>query len=232
MLFDSFHQLEENKAGARFALQDSVVKSILSYQYLTHIIRYFFEIRYGYHRAVGFKICVVRSLMFQKSTGANWFVPWHQDRTVALKDQSSYGQPFADIFQNRTVKNGVTHFDADDIIMRNMATVRIHVDDCSEADGAVEIIEGSHKWLHWRSNEDGCIDRAEKETPVLCTARRGEIHVMHPLLVHRSRKSAGTSSRQILHLECAPDNLLDVHGRNGTERLAEWAHAVPFPEET
>ncbi len=230
LLFHEFSQLDNEKPGVRFGVAGETIKAILSHGYFTHVARYFLETKFDHRNALDTKLSVIRSLMFQKSLTANWLVTWHRDRTVALKVPERVSEVLFDYFGKPTLKDGVSHYEARASIMNDIVTARIHVDSCSEEDGSLEIIEGSHKWQDWR-NDDATFQALKKKTIVtLCDAQRGDIHLMHPLLLHRSAKSNGTSKRRILHLEMAADSLLDVGGRGEASRIAEWAHAVPFPE--
>jgi ectoine hydroxylase-related dioxygenase (phytanoyl-CoA dioxygenase family) len=232
LLFREFDQLDHRQPGARFAASNGAVKSILAQRYLTDIVRYFRTTPREKQFAIRKKICVVRSILFQKTPDANWFVPWHQDRTVALKPPWTEEQVLGDLFRKPTQKDGVWHFEASHYIMNQMVTARIHVDTCTELDGILEIIEGSHKWQSWRSDDDNYSTEIKKRQPRHCVARRGDIHLMHPLLVHRSRKSTSAAMRRVLQLEMINDDVLDLSSGHGekVQRIAEWAHAIPFPD--
>lgn len=69
---------------------------------------------------------VVRGLFFDKTPEANWTVPWHQDRSIAVRDRlevEGYG-PWS-------VKAGVVHVQPPAEVLRAMLTIRIHLDDCA-----------------------------------------------------------------------------------------------------
>lgn len=75
---------------------------------------------------------VVRSLFFDKPPRANWSVPWHRDCCVAVTDASARasGLPM-------TVKCGVPHVEADPGVLREMITVRVHLDPAGRDNGAL-----------------------------------------------------------------------------------------------
>jgi Phytanoyl-CoA dioxygenase (PhyH) len=111
---------------------------------------------------------------FDKSSGANWFVPWHQDR-------AEDGQERAVAQLERTV------------------ALRVHLDDCDENSGPLEVIPGSH--LAGRLDADAIAVQAAVTTPLLCLTVRGDILAMRPLLIHRSQRARAPTIRRVLHLE-------------------------------
>src|SRR5688572_451281 len=74
---------------------------------------------------------VVRGIYFDKHKDANWKVAWHQDMTIAVRERievEGYG-PWS-------VKAGIHHAQPPVSILENMLTVRLHLDDTNEANGA------------------------------------------------------------------------------------------------
>lgn len=61
----------------------------------------------------------VRALVFNKSTDANWVVPWHQDRVIAVKDRHKVAG-----YKNWTKKSGVWHVEPPEEILENMVFAR------------------------------------------------------------------------------------------------------------
>lgn len=113
---------------------------------------------------------------FDKRPGTNWFVPWHQDR--------------AEDGQDRPVT----------VLERTLA-LRIHLDDCSEDSGPLEVIPRSH--TQGRLEADA-IARAVAETPpLLYLAARGDILALRPLLLHRSQRANRPTARRVIHIEYA-----------------------------
>ena len=95
-----------------------------------------------------------------------------------------------------------------------MLAVRIHLDDCNADNGALRVIPGSHKCGFL---SDSQIQQFPKATATTCAARRGEAILMRPLLLHSSSPAKVPSSRRVVHLEFAADEL-----PNGIE----WQHRV------
>lgn len=146
----------------------------------------------------------VRSLLFDKRADANWNVAWHRDTTIAVKERietPGYG-PWS-------VKDGAHHVRPRVRVLANMVTLRIHLDDCDETNGALRVVPGSHRLS--ASVADGLDDPLDMDwcqrASVVCPASAGSVLVMRPLLLHASRKATAVGRRRVLHLEFAADAL-------------------------
>lgn len=143
---------------------------------------------------------LVRIIAFDKRPEANWFVPWHQDRTIAVRNKHE-----APGFTKWTVKDGAVHVEPPIEILQQMVTLRLHLDSCDDDSGPLEVFPGSHR--------DGAHSKVEIETlaaiklATLCLADRGDALVMRPLLVHRSKRARRINQRRVLHLEYCADPL-------------------------
>src|SRR5579859_4962571 len=82
----------------------------------------------------------VRGLLFDKSPGANWKVAWHQDLSIAVKKRVE-----VEGFGPWSEKAGVVHVQPTVRVLEDMVTVRLHLDDCSEDNGPLQVLPGSHK---------------------------------------------------------------------------------------
>jgi Phytanoyl-CoA dioxygenase (PhyH) len=120
---------------------------------------------------------------FDKSAGANWFVPWHQDRA----------------------ENGVERSVAE---LERMVALRIHLDDCDESAGPLEVIPASHG--QGRLDADAIAARVASLPSRLCLAVRGDILAMRPLLIHRSQRASKPAARRVLHIEYTADLALST----------------------
>jgi hypothetical protein len=142
----------------------------------------------------------VRTILFDKTGAANWAVPWHQDRTIAVNRRAALAG-----FRHWTVKGGVTHVEPPIELLENMVTLRIHLDPADADRVALQVLPGSHRLGRLTRPE---IQALAKRTPgLLCTAEAGDIVVMRPLLVHRSGKASHPGRRRVLHLELSADQL-------------------------
>jgi ectoine hydroxylase-related dioxygenase (phytanoyl-CoA dioxygenase family) len=149
----------------------------------------------------------VRSIYFDKSPDTNWLVPWHQDLSIALRARAEvpgYG-PWS-------MKEGVPHVQPPVELLEQMLTVRIHLDDADESNGALRVLPGSHRMGLLSSQS---IQRLRVEqSDVVCTASAGDALLMRPLLLHASGKSTSARHRRVLHIEYAAFDLpegLDWH---------------------
>src|SRR5579859_5606345 len=82
----------------------------------------------------------VRGIYFDKTADTNWLVTWHQDLTIAVRheiDVPGFG-PWSN-------KDGVPHVQPPVSLLEQMLTLRLHLDDCDESNGALQVIPGSHR---------------------------------------------------------------------------------------
>jgi len=135
---------------------------------------------------------LVRVLYFDKPPGHSWALPWHRDLTIAVKQHGPLGR-----FNRPTTKAGVPHVEAPKDLLATMLTVRIHLDDVTDANGPLRVIPGSHATT---------ADRAE----VILRCHAGDAVLMRPLLLHASGQSAEghAEHRRTIHLEFAPSQEL------------------------
>lgn len=133
----------------------------------------------------------VRWILFDKTSNANWLVPWHRDSTVCVSASVE-----VDGFGPWSIKDGRIHVQPPLDVLRGMVTLRLHIDAADETNGALQVIPGSH-----------CCDRIDEEAggfgAVLVRANAGEIFAMKPLLLHASSKGTHPSRRRVLHIEYA-----------------------------
>jgi hypothetical protein len=139
---------------------------------------------------------LVRVLAFDKSPAANWFVPWHQDRSIAVQARFE-----CDGYSNWTIRDGQIQVEPPIAILETMVALRIHLDDCGDDNGPLEAVLGSH--VAGRLDRDAVAAAADNGRRMLCLADRGDILAMRPLIVHRSQKAKASSRRRVLHLEYA-----------------------------
>jgi ectoine hydroxylase-related dioxygenase (phytanoyl-CoA dioxygenase family) len=139
---------------------------------------------------------VIRGIFFDKQPGANWKVPWHQDRTIAVKNRVDVPE-----YHPWSLKGGIPHVQPPTAILDQMLTVRIHLDQTDESNGALRVIPGSH--CHGKL-ADVEIDRWKQlSSGISCNLEPGGILLMRPLLVHASSMATIPSHRRVIHLEYA-----------------------------
>lgn len=142
----------------------------------------------------------VRGILFDKTPDANWRVAWHQDVTIAVREQRA-----APGFGSWSLKDGVPHTHAPVSLLERMLTVRLHLDDCDETNGALRVIPGSHR----QGKLDApAINEWKARGPIEpCPAQSGDALLMRPLLLHASSPATSPKHRRVIHLEFAVDEL-------------------------
>ena len=83
-------------------------------------------------------------------------------------------------------------------LLENIFTIRIHLDDCTRENGALRVIEKSHKKgiiqiTDWVKNKNG-IER-------ICEVQKGGILLMKPLTLHASKRTENQKNRRVIHIE-------------------------------
>jgi hypothetical protein len=141
---------------------------------------------------------LVRVLYFDKPPQQSWALPWHKDMTIAVRNNRLPSEHFA----KPTVKVGVPHVEAPQWLLEMMLTLRLHLDDMTDANGPLKVLPGSH-----RSGKRPPAPLPEGEgrmMPVTILGQRGDVLAMRPLLSHCSNKSqAEGTHRRVLHYEFA-----------------------------
>lgn len=153
---------------------------------------------------------LVKSIYFDKPGNSNWFVAYHQDLTIAVdikKELPGYG-PW-------TVKNNQFGVQPPLNILEDNYTIRIHLDDTDENNGALKVIPASHKKGIYRAAD---IDwNVEQE--VSCNIPAGGLMVMKPQLLHASSRTVNDKNRRVLHLEFSRATLAEG---------IDWAERVDY----
>lgn len=140
---------------------------------------------------------VVKSIYFDKPEKSNWFVAWHQDLTISVDrkvDLPGYGSWTTKLNQF-AVQPPV------DILQDNF-TIRIHLDDTDEHNGALKIIPGSHRDIIRIEN----LDRQEA-SETSCNMPAGGFMIMRPLLMHASNRTTSNKQRRVIHIEFSRQEL-------------------------
>jgi len=142
----------------------------------------------------------VRALFFDKTPEANWRVPWHQDLTIAVVRRIETPG-----FETWSLKDEINHVQPPTGILEGMVALRLHLDDCHSANGALKVIPGSH--LHGKLKSADISEWVEANPEVVCEVPRGGALVIRPLLLHASAPAASPAHRRVLHIEYATDQL-------------------------
>lgn len=140
---------------------------------------------------LGPQVGLVRALFFDKPPQRSWSLPWHRDKTIAVKDNTLAIEQF----QRPTTKAGIPHVEAPQSLLEQMLTLRIHLDPMTPANGPLSVIPGSH-----------ILERESQAAPVELHCAAGDVLAMRPLISHSSSAphADNTLHRRIVHLEFAP----------------------------
>ena len=147
------------------------------------------------------KLVPVRSILFDKTPDENWPVAWHQDLTIAVQDKREV--PGYSLW---SMKEGVVHVQPPVQLLKKMVTVRIHLDDTPDSNGALRVIPKSNAYGKIPAKE---IASYINDSEVTCECSAGDVLLMSPLILHASRKSNNPAKRRIIHFEYAPYSSLD-----------------------
>jgi hypothetical protein len=137
----------------------------------------------------------VRAILFNKTPATNWYVTWHQDLSIPVKERADvpgYG-PWS-------IKNGIPHVQPPVSVLEKMVSLRIHIDPCPSDHGAIKFLPGSHREGILDSNRIGAWRLKES---VVCPAGIGDVIIMRPLVLHSSSESTVLAQRRVLHIEYA-----------------------------
>ncbi|MDR6193477.1 phytanoyl-CoA dioxygenase family protein [Siphonobacter sp. SORGH_AS_0500] len=137
---------------------------------------------------------IVKSIYFDKPEQSNWFVAYHQDLTISVDrkvEEKGFG-PW-------TVKQNQFAVQPPLTILENNFTIRIHLDDTHEQNGALKVIPGSHLKGIYRPDT---IDWTQ-ETEAVCSVSAGAVMFMKPLLLHASSRTTNQQRRRVIHIECS-----------------------------
>jgi hypothetical protein len=141
---------------------------------------------------------VVKSIYFDKPEASNWYVSYHQDLTISVdKKVTIEGFGPWTVKQNQFAVQPPLH------ILENNFTIRIHLDDTDENNGALKVIPQSHlKGIYRPETIDWRI-----ETETACAVSAGGIMIMKPLLLHSSGRTINQKKRRVIHIEFSNQEL-------------------------
>lgn len=142
----------------------------------------------------------VRGILFDKTPDANWNVVWHQDLSIAVREKRDVPG-----FGPWSEKAGVVHVQPPAAILERMLTVRLHIDDCDETNGPLQVLPGTHR--SGRLSADEVQQNRREINAVVCPVPAGGALLMRPLLLHASSASLSPCHRRVIHLEYAADPL-------------------------
>lgn len=154
------------------------------------------------NQIIGNEYFIVKSIYFDKPETSNWYVPYHQDLTISvdkkIEDQN---------FKFWTKKQNQFSVQPPISILENITTIRIHLDDTNENNGALNVIPKSHLKKIYRPETINW----DNEIEITCNVAKGGIMFMKPLTLHSSKRTINNEKRRVIHIEFSnielPSNL-------------------------
>ncbi len=156
----------------------------------------------------GHNYFVVKSIYFDKPETSNWYVSYHQDLTISVDKKLELEN-----FGPWTVKQNQFAVQPPIDILENNYTIRIHLDDTDENNGALKVVAKSHLKKIYRPETINW----SKETETICKVKSGGIMIMKPLLLHSSSRTTNNKKRRVIHIEFSNQEL--PKGLNWAERI-------------
>ncbi|MNU64282.1 Phytanoyl-CoA dioxygenase (PhyH) [compost metagenome] len=150
------------------------------------------------HQLFGSDYFVVKSIYFDKPEDSNWYVSYHQDLTISVDkktERSGFG-PWTKKQDQFAVQPPLE-------ILENIFTVRIHLDNTDENNGALKVVPGSHRKQIYRPETINW----EIEKEAVCPVAKGGVMIMKPLLLHSSSRTTDNRKRRVIHIEFSNQEL-------------------------
>ncbi len=150
----------------------------------------------------------VRAIAFNKSVGSNWALGWHQDRTIAVRAKARVSG-----FGHWSEKDGIPHVEPPFALLERMFTLRLHLDEARNDNGALLVAPGSHRL--GRVAEENIDLRVEACGTTTCEAEAGDGWLYSTPILHASGRASSNKTRRVLHLDFSRDELpplLEWHG--------------------
>lgn len=179
---DTFRKSEDLFTIRQFLKEIPEVKDLIFNENLRKVIREIFGENYF----------VIKSIYFDKSEKSNWYVAYHQDLTISVDKKLQLEN-----FGPWTTKQNQFAVQPPLDILENIFTIRIHLDDTDENNGALKVIPKSHaKGIYRPETIDWTL-----ETETMCSIEKGGIMLMKPLLLHGSNRTTNGKKRRVIHIE-------------------------------
>lgn len=179
---DNFRKSEDLFAIRQFLKELPEIKDLILNANMNAII----------HEIFGEKYMAVKSIYFDKPEKSNWYVAYHQDLTISVDKKIKIAG-----FGPWTTKKNQFAVQPPLPILENIYTIRIHLDDTDENNGALKVIPKSHaKGIYRPETIDWNV-----ETEEICKVERGGAMVMKPLILHGSNRTTNGKKRRVIHIE-------------------------------
>jgi ectoine hydroxylase-related dioxygenase (phytanoyl-CoA dioxygenase family) len=141
---------------------------------------------------------ITKSIYFDKPEKSNWFVAYHQDLTISVDKKVEIEN-----FENWTTKQNQFAVQPPKEILEQNFTIRIHIDKTTKENGALKVLNKSHKKGIVRTENI----EIENEIETICEVKKGGIMIMKPLIFHASNKTTNNERRRVIHIEFSNQKL-------------------------
>ena len=135
---------------------------------------------------------ITKSIYFDKPEKSNWFVAYHQDLTISVDRKVEIEN-----YENWTTKQNQFVVQPPKEILEQNFTIRIHIDKTTKENGALKVLNKSHRKGIVRTENI----ELENETETICEVEKGGIMIMKPLIFHASNKTTNNERRRVIHIE-------------------------------
>ncbi|AZB10337.1 phytanoyl-CoA dioxygenase [Chryseobacterium sp. G0162] len=188
---ENFRKSEDLFAIRQFLKEVPEIKNLIFNDNIKNLIKEIFGDRYF----------VVKSIYFDKPETSNWYVAYHQDLTISVDKKLELPN-----FGPWTTKQNQFAVQPPLNILENIYTIRIHLDDTDEHNGALKVVPHSHaKGIYRPETIDWNV-----ETEEICKVERGGVMLMKPLTLHGSNRTTNGKKRRVIHIEFSDMELPEV----------------------
>jgi ectoine hydroxylase-related dioxygenase (phytanoyl-CoA dioxygenase family) len=139
---------------------------------------------------------LVQCSLFAKEAATNWSVTPHQDLSIPVRERVDVPG-----WSGWSKKEGVWYVQPPESVLKQLAAVRLQLDDHALETGPLEVVPKTHA-LGRLSNTE-ILENALRGKRS-CVVPRGGALVMRPLLIHSSGKSRSDQPRRVLHFLFGP----------------------------
>jgi ectoine hydroxylase-related dioxygenase (phytanoyl-CoA dioxygenase family) len=135
---------------------------------------------------------ITKAIYFDKPSKSNWFVGYHQDLSISVDQRI-----MSENYNNWILRKGQHGVQPPLNILESSITIRIHLDDTDENNGALKVIPKSHLKEVIRIDNK----KLDVEGEQICQVEKGGVMLMRPLTLHASNRTTNGKQRRVIHLE-------------------------------
>ena len=178
--------VERSRAGARHLMRNDSVVAIANDPRLIALAK----------RSLGRFAVPFRATLFEKSSIANWLIPWHQDTALPLEERIPSPE-----WTGWSEKAGLHYAQAPAWALERIVALRLQLDDSTSENGPLCVVPNSH--LEGILPDELVPARVARGVVRECLSPKGGVISMRLLLLHASSKARNNHPRRVLHFEYA-----------------------------